>query len=377
MPRGLKFEGPDGPYAKYVDDQVELLYVDKEGDVVKKAVNPLNSIACAIDDMHSFTFSLQGPSASEQPKSVYPAPDSIVVIADIEGNFNALYSLLVRHYVMNYNFEWTFKDNSLVILGDVTDKGACVTQCLWLIYHLEQQAHREGGRVHYLLGNHEMMNFELDVRYVQDKYLELAKNISGTDDPAEAYEILLERNKILTDWMKQRNCIEKIGDTLFVHAGISPQFLELGLNIEQANSILNKFLNGESVHPTFLDTVIGPFGPLWYRGLVLDTSEIRGYKKVDESFVDQILSYYDVQRVVVGHTIVDYVSSDYHDKVWRVDVRHGESKFSSQSEALSIENGDIYRLNGAGVKTLLQRSGRPPQPRKHQRTTIQSLARRL
>src|SRR5688572_1932031 len=176
--------------------------------------------------------------------------------------------------------------------------------------------------------------------------------------------------------MKRRNCIEKIGDTLFVHAGISPQFLELELKIEQTNSILHKFLKRESVHPIFLDAVIGTFGPLWYRGLVQDVSEGKSYKKVDESFIDEILGFYDVQRIVVGHTVVDYVSSDYHDKVWRVDVRHGESKFSSQSEALSIEDGDIYRLNGAGVKTLLQKSGRQPQPGAWKRS-VKSLARRV
>jgi hypothetical protein len=355
----LKLDGPDGPYARYKDDQVEVLYVNQQCEIVTDSVNPLlNTITCAVgnETNDSFAISIHDPSLNQPLDSVYPAPNSIITIADIEGNFNALYSLLLSHQVINEKFEWTFGNNDLVILGDAVDKGQHVTPCLWLIYHLERQAQLKGGIVHYLLGNHELMNFQLDVRYVPDKYLNLARAISGIDEVTEAYRVLLECNNLLTNWWTSKNCIEKIGDTLFVHGGISPQFLEDELSIEQTNAILHKYLKRESIHPVFAEAVVGDYGPLWYRGLVSEDQKNRVYQKVDETFVDKALEFYGVSRMVIGHTVVEHVSPDFHEKVWRVDVRHAETKFSKASEALLIEDNGLYQLDGSGTRTLFHKS---------------------
>ena len=353
-----KPNGLDGPYARYKGDQVEILCTNEAGDILTQFVNPGEPIMCKVDNetKDSFFITLRDPSVNEQLKSVYPVSNSIIIIADIEGNFNAFYSLLVSHAIMNTNFEWTFGGNDLVILGDAMDKGQNVTQCLWLTYHLEQQAEQQGGKVHYLLGNHELMNFHLDIRYVPDKYLALARKLSGSERVIEAYRLLLARNKILTDWWMSKNCIERIGNTLFVHGGISPQFVERGLSIEQTNIILHKYLKKEFVPRSFSDAVVGTYGPLWYRGLVCEDTRNGVYQKVDESFVDTILECYGAKRIVIGHTVVEHVSSDFHNKVWRTDVLHGASKFSSKSEGLLIEDDNLFLLDGAGAQLPLQGS---------------------
>ena len=46
-----------------------------------------------------------------------------------------------------------------------------VTEVLWLIYSLEEKAKAAGGYVHYILGNHEIMNMSNDLRYVQNRYM--------------------------------------------------------------------------------------------------------------------------------------------------------------------------------------------------------------
>jgi len=358
MPPERKLNGPDGPYARYNGDQVELLCTNEAGEVVTQRMDFGKPIMCTVDNetKDSFYITLRDPSVNERLKSVYPASNSIIIIADIEGNFNAFYSLLVSHAIMSTNFEWTFGDKDLVILGDAMDKGQNVTQCLWLIYHLEQQAEQQGGRVHYLLGNHELMNFHLDIRYVPDKYLALARKLSGTQGIIEAYRLLLARNKILTDWWMSKNCIEKIGNTLFVHGGISPQFVQRGLSIEQTNIVLHKYLKKEFVPRSFSDAVVGTYGPLWYRGLVCEDTRNGNYQKVDEPLVDNILECYGVKRIVIGHTVVDHVSPDFHNKVWRTDVLHGASKFSNKSEGLLIEDDSLFLLDGAGARTPLQGS---------------------
>lgn len=150
--------------------------------------------------------------------------------------------------------------------------------------------------------------------------------------------------------------MEKIGDSLFVHAGISPEFLFQELSIQQTNSILHQYLNNEYVDPVLAETVIGGLGPLWYRGLVRSSTRNESYEKVDAAFIDQVLEFYGVKRIVIGHTLVDHVSSDYHDKVWRVDFLHSQERLSKKSEALLIENDNIFRINGIGKKRLLQKS---------------------
>ena len=43
-----------------------------------------------------------------------------------------------------------------------------VNEILWFVYDLEGQAKEKGGRVHYLLGNHEYMVLYNDLRYIHD-----------------------------------------------------------------------------------------------------------------------------------------------------------------------------------------------------------------
>ncbi len=44
--------------------------------------------------------------------------------------------------------------------GDMFDRGDQVTECLWLVYALEETAKAAGGYVHFILGNHELMNLQ-------------------------------------------------------------------------------------------------------------------------------------------------------------------------------------------------------------------------
>src|SRR5260370_28485259 len=120
-----KLSGPDGPYARFEQNRFELLYVNKSGNLIRESRSPeLNSIICRVDNESedSFEVSLHAPAHIEHPQSEYPAPGSIVVISDIEGNFNALYSLLVSNKVMNPGFMWTFNDSDVVMIGHVHDE---------------------------------------------------------------------------------------------------------------------------------------------------------------------------------------------------------------------------------------------------------------
>jgi hypothetical protein len=194
------------------------------------------------------------------------------------------------------------------------------------------------------------MNLTLDVRYVHEKYLALAQRVTRIDNPPLAYWHLMKRNSVLMDWLKGKNCVEQIGDLLFVHAGISREILEEQLDVDDLNDIFKQYINHEWPGNELTDLVFGKFGPLWYRGMVADIS---GYQKADESFIDEVLDFYNVKKIVVGHTLVDAVSADYHGKVIRVDVKHSEAKSSPDSQGLLIEGSKFQRINGKGEKEII------------------------
>ena len=96
-----------------------------------------------------------------------------------------------------------------VTVGDFFDRGLFVTQTLWLIYSLEEQAEKAGGKVHFVLGNHDLMNLSYDYRYRRKKYFENAELISMFPEDLYAH------NTELGMWLNTKNIVEKIGDYIF------------------------------------------------------------------------------------------------------------------------------------------------------------------
>ena len=72
--------------------------------------------------------------------------------------------------IMDENFNWTYGNGHLIISGDLFDRGFHITECMWLLYKLEAEALTQGGKVHLIIGNHEMFNLKDDWRYVEIKY---------------------------------------------------------------------------------------------------------------------------------------------------------------------------------------------------------------
>ncbi len=105
-------------------------------------------------------FSLRLKQHLNNEPSEYERPSKIFVVSDIEGNFQSFCKLLMKNRVIDKYLNWRFDDGHLVIVGDCFDRGDQVIECLWLIYMLEEMALNDGGKVHFILGNHEIMNPE-------------------------------------------------------------------------------------------------------------------------------------------------------------------------------------------------------------------------
>jgi len=260
-------------------------------------------------------------------------------VSDIEGQFSGFRKLLLANKVIDEQYNWIYGKGHLVICGDLFDRGLAVTETIWLIYKLEELAKAAGGYVHTILGNHDIMNLSGDLRYVQPKYMESAK-LMGVD-----YMTLYDKSSELGRWLRTKNTIEKIGDNLCMHAGVSPVINELGHAVAEINTLCRPFydqvkhlqgVGNEKIDPFFQ----GKSSLFWYRGYFFEP-------KATEAEVAKTLEIFKVKRIIVGHTIVKgNVAFYYGDKVLGIDVNRHEG----DHQAAVFENGEWAAVNDQAEK---------------------------
>ena len=102
----------------------------------------------------------------------------IIVIVDIHGDIKRFKTILKDCMIINDNFEWVANPSNTIVvqLGDQVDSLNRNTNENWevlndyeMIYfteHLNNIAKIKGGRCISLIGNHELMNVQGDMRYV-------------------------------------------------------------------------------------------------------------------------------------------------------------------------------------------------------------------
>jgi len=356
----LVLKSIDGPYLFRDQKGAKLINVVESATqfhIIEEnlEINKNTTIECVVDNKEKDIFSIPLMEKIKSPKSSYKTPEKLLSISDIEGNFNAYYSLLVANEVMDENFNWTFGKGHLVLNGDFVDRGDNVTPVLWLTYKLEQAAEMAGGKVHFILGNHEILNLEGKTNYVDKKYIKLAQKFAGTTNEKDAYMQLMDSSQELVRWMKSKNAIEKVGNILFVHGGISPELVKSGFTIEEINQIIRKRLKiGPSrnrYEKMDEDFLFASHGPLWYRGLAIPYRNY--YKKSTDKEVYTALKKFRVDYISIGHTIAKEVSLDFNGRVIRTDVSHGLEKGSEKSQALLVINKELFRVDATGEKVKL------------------------
>ena len=267
----------------------------------------------------------------------FTAADKILVLSDIEGEFDPFRNLLLAAKVIDEKYNWTFGKGRLVVAGDLFDRGRQVSPFLWLLYKLEDEATAKGGSVHVILGNHDIMNLNGDFRYVEPVYMANAKLLN------QRYADLYGANTELGQWLRSKNIIEKIGDLLIAHGGISLDVLAKNRSLSAINTISRPFYatSPQNVPDSIKDYFNGK-ALFWYRGYFVKPM-------ASQSLVDSTLAYYHCKKIIVGHDIIDHIAAFYLNKVIGVDVNEHEGRH----EGLLIEKNTYYRIDDKGNKTLL------------------------
>ena len=261
--------------------------------------------------------------------TVASMPDNVVVLSDIEGNDAFLDAALRRLGVTSTSGKWHFGNGHLVILGDSVDRGRDVFAVLWRLHDLASQAQAAGGAVHVLLGNHEQYLLRGNVSRAHPEYRYALQQLGGY---AEAFSA----DSVLGAWLRQQPVVLKLGSVLFVHAGISPQVANGSLSIDVLNRTMHDYWYTASPrqHTAALDAVLGLDGITQYRGYFRDSGDDR--PSATKADVEQVLSFYGAERIVVGHTLVESVENRFDGRVIAVDVNDNEAR----TEVLTFAKGE-------------------------------------
>ena len=340
----------EGPYIFYKSDsmlQVNYIKGNKDdGFYLEQKNYPIDSLisaSCYFSlDSSSFDFSIK--TDFETPMSTYNDNNKILAISDIESGYKTFRDFLINSKVIDKNLNWTFGNGHLVLVGDFVDRGFSTTQVLWFIYKLEQEAEKQGGYVHYILGNHELKNMQGNYESASLKYFHVAAILEKQQNE------LYDSNSFIGKWMASKNTLELINGNLFVHGGIHPDLASSKLDLDEINQIGRRNYykpfyprTEKNIEQLLVSTHTGVS---WYRGYFKDD--------LTQEQIDNGLNKFNAKSVIVGHTIQSKVNRQYGGKVIGIDVQHPKDYHKNwpnkKSEGLFIEGNKYYRIFANGEK---------------------------
>lgn len=341
----------DGPHFSWIDSkEVRMWYVDHSHEE--------NSISIREKRLKIKSDSLQVKGLKGDKnrywlrKGDYPVQKAefenvkkILVVGDVHGEYDALIKLLKGAKVVNEELNWLWGDGHVVFIGDIFDRGDKVTESLYLIKKLQRQAKANKGRLHFLLGNHEIMVLMNDARYIAPKYKKMSKRLMIN------YPRFFKEDTELGKWLRSLNSVVKINDLLFVHGGISPEMIEKDRTLNQINEEIRMSLKPDhgKTQAELMKEVYFPGNPLWYRGYLMKT---RNYSIITDEELDKVLNYYKVIRIFFGHTEVETIRFLKEGRLVAMNVPMGYDEIEPQ--VLVIENDNYYRIFIDGKKESIE-----------------------
>lgn len=330
----------DGPYVRLRKNNIIIYYILH--DSIKHQSSMVSHRQNTQDkeiSFKGFTCDTNSYIINRNPQvepDQYPLPSKIFVLGDVHGDYFGLINLLQKAQVIDNDLNWKWGSGQLVLMGDIVDRGEYVTECLWLIYKLEQQARKQDGYVHLLLGNHEIMIMNHDHKYLNDKYYLM------NDQLKVDFSDHFDQQSFFRKWLSSKNAILKLGPYLFVHGGLSYDSFILKYSISDMNSSIRRYLNNPKVN-SFSDTIqwlLSDNGPLWYRGY---NAQFNHSQLIQTSQLDSVLSFYKVKTIFIGHTHTSEIKSVFNGRVMLMDVPYYLDE--AEPEAVIIKNGKIFLYN--------------------------------
>lgn len=316
-------------------------------------------------------------------------PGTIIAVGDVHGDHQQFVKVLETTGLIDSKQRWIGGATHLVQLGDLPDRGPDTRKTMDLLMKLEASASKDGGSVTVLIGNHDMMNVMDDLRYVHPGEYKAFKSRNSKTLRSNYYKQVVayltetlpkdERPSFDRKWRKEweakhplgyvehriawaptgtygkwvmeRPTVAIVGDSLFVHGGISPEYATM--SVEEMNTAVHEAMAAGYANAD--DSILyDADGPLWFRGWSqgAETPE-------NDAALTSVLDAFGVARMVVAHTpVLPVVFPRYDNKVFMVDVGlaghygHGFSALKIEGEQLSAMVGGQWFELPSAMNTL-------------------------
>ena len=334
----------DGPYV-FINEDKLISYWVCNNKIIKEVLTP-DYFPVTLNNCNR-SATIISTEAKEEEKLEYSGDFKIAAVSDFHGQYDLMKTLLSNNGIIDQQGNWTFGDGHFVITGDIFDRGDKVTEILWFIYNLEQQAQMAGGQLHLLLGNHEVMVLNDDLRYLHPKYLDVAKLLK------KPFAQLFSQESILGRWLRTKPVLVKINDNLFAHGGFHPSFAKNERSLAAINSVFKmNLVNSELLEERegwarYLHKINGP---IWYRGYFSEEGEAAASSEE----IDLLLKHFQVKHLIVGHTSQKQIETRYQGRVIAIDssIKNGE-----YGELLFIDDDKKWRgsLSGEALPMLSEK----------------------
>ncbi|KAJ6790727.1 uncharacterized protein M6B38_247750 [Iris pallida] len=321
----------------------------------------------------------QNPNPSPTPPTHYPSPSRLVAIGDLHGDLTkSLQTLSLSRLLDPSSLRWSGGAATAVQVGDVLDRGGDEIKILYLLHRLRSEALASGGLLLTIHGNHEVMNADADFRYVTREGLRefldwsfwFRKGISmklrcpDLEKPRNPFSgvpksfpgvkkeywegfrariaALRPSGPIADRFLSENQTIVVVGDSVFVHGGITREHVMYGL--ERINEEVRDWIRGRSrngiggrvLSPSYLR---GRDAVVWLR-------RFSDGKNCDCEDLDRVLRMMPgATRMVMGHTIqTEGINAVCGDRAIRIDVGLSRGCTNGLPEVLEINDGKQVRI---------------------------------
>jgi hypothetical protein len=236
------------------------------------------------------------PRLEDAVQDTFEGVERVVAVGDVHGDADALAEVLRMAGLIDAKGSWIGGKAHLVQTGDVADRGAKTREAYELLMRLEKEALAAGGRVHALIGNHEVMNMLGDLRYLTPEELASYADQSpvpdapGTPKGLAGHRVAFSAGGRYGRWLRGRPAVLRIDGTLFMHGGLQP-----GVPAKTLTE-LNRWVRQDLFPGNPPGGGTHQLGPLWFRGYAREP-EAQWSKGLAEVF-----QRFGAKRMVMGHT---------------------------------------------------------------------------
>jgi hypothetical protein len=266
-------------------------------------------------------------------------------MGDLHSDIHAARQAFQLAGATDENDAWIGGALTVVQLGDMIGRSDDERQVLDFLFEVREQARAAGGKVHLLVGNHEVMGARVDNQAVGPNPFPGYEDLQDLDLSDERLAFLGEHAKkrgaaLMSGGPYAKRFAElptvlQLGGTVYVHGGVVPRWAEYGL--DKINAEVSHWLFGNCSEPDSSLGVDNGDRVMWTRQFssMVDAA--------DCAVLDQSLAILGAKRMIVAHTVQSTITGYCDNKVWALDV--GMSRFyAGPIEVLEIVDDEVLTV---------------------------------